>query len=247
MTPRLRKLGLLAHITCSVGWLGALAAFLVLGLAGLTSPDAELVRSSYRAMDMICRFVIVPLSLGSLTTGLVQARGTEWGLLRHTWVFVKFILTLVATIVLLVKVPLVDFAARRAAETATTSADLRAAGLQLVVHAAGGLLVLLVITALSVFKPWGRTRWGRRKQEAGREGSACTDHAPVGVTEKLEAPKALRETPESIQPKLLDQANETSASGLSLPFKVCLAVIGALVAGLIVLHLASGGFAHRGH
>jgi hypothetical protein len=36
--------------------------------------------------------------------------------------------------------------------------------IQLVVHAAGGIMVLLVIVALSVFKPWGRTPYGRRKQ-----------------------------------------------------------------------------------
>lgn len=33
------------------------------------------------------------------------------------------------------------------------------------VHATGGLLVLLVITALSVYKPSGLTRYGQRKQQ----------------------------------------------------------------------------------
>lgn len=31
-----------------------------------------------------------------------------------------------------------------------------------------GILVLLVVTALSVFKPWGLTRYGRRKQQERR-------------------------------------------------------------------------------
>ncbi len=44
MTPRLRKLGLTAHIIFSVGWLGAVAGFLVLSIGGLTSQDAEMVR-----------------------------------------------------------------------------------------------------------------------------------------------------------------------------------------------------------
>jgi hypothetical protein len=39
---------------------------------------------------------------------------------------------------------------------------LRVAGIQLVVHAAGGLLVLLVPVALSVYKPPGMTRYGER-------------------------------------------------------------------------------------
>ena len=35
-------------------------------------------------------------------------------------------------------------------------------------HAGGGLLVLLVAVTLSVYKPWGMTRYGRRKQHEKR-------------------------------------------------------------------------------
>ena len=109
MTPRLRKLGLITHITSSLGWLGALAAFLVLSIAGLTSQDVETVRGAYLAMNLIAVFVIVPLSLAALATGFIQALGTEWGLLRHYWILVKLLLTIFATVVLLVKVPLEHF------------------------------------------------------------------------------------------------------------------------------------------
>ena len=37
MAPGLRKLVLTAHIVSSVGWLGAVAGFLALSVAGLTS------------------------------------------------------------------------------------------------------------------------------------------------------------------------------------------------------------------
>src|SRR5687768_2910550 len=53
MTPALHKLNLTAHVTSSVGWLGAVAAFLVLSIAGLTSQDPEIVRGSYLAMNLI--------------------------------------------------------------------------------------------------------------------------------------------------------------------------------------------------
>ena len=52
MTPAMRKFVLTAHITSSVGWLGAVAAFLALSIAGLTSPDTQRVRAAYLAMDM---------------------------------------------------------------------------------------------------------------------------------------------------------------------------------------------------
>ncbi len=47
MTPFFRKLGLTTHIIFSVGWLGAVAGFLILAIAGLVSENVLTVRSSY--------------------------------------------------------------------------------------------------------------------------------------------------------------------------------------------------------
>lgn len=154
MTPRLRKFAFTAHVTFSVGWLGAVAAYLAPATAGLASQDAEMVRAAYVTMDLIVRFVIVPCSLAALLTGLVQSLGTEWGLFRHYWILVKFLLTIGAVIVLLLHMPTLS----RVAEMTLASADFGALRIQLLVHAAGGLLVLLTATALSVYKPWGRIR-----------------------------------------------------------------------------------------
>src|SRR5712691_12768784 len=105
--------------------------------------------------------------LGRLA-GLIQSLGTPWGLFRHYWVLAKLLLTVFVTIVLLVKMELISYAARLAAETILSRADLRAAGIELAVHAAGGLLLLLVPAALSIYKPWGLTPYGRRKQHEQR-------------------------------------------------------------------------------
>lgn len=168
MTSGMRKFALTAHITFSVGVLGSIAAFLALAVAGLTNQDEQMVRAAYPAMALTARFVIFPLASASLLTGLIQSLGTPWGLLRHYWVIVKFLLTVFATVVLLVKMELIGHAARLAAERTLPRADLRTAGIQLVVHAAGGLLVLLIPTALSVYKPPGLTRYGWRKQHEQR-------------------------------------------------------------------------------
>lgn len=48
-------------------------------------------------------------------------------------------------------------------------ADLRASGTSMVIHAAGGLLVLLTTTILSVYKPRGLTRYGQRKRHEQRK------------------------------------------------------------------------------
>lgn len=77
MTPRLSKFVLTMHITTSVGWLGAVAAFLVLSIAGVTSHDAEVVRGAYLSMNLIGLYMIVPLSFAALLTGVVQSLATH--------------------------------------------------------------------------------------------------------------------------------------------------------------------------
>jgi hypothetical protein len=127
-----------------------------------------MVRAAYLSMELMGWFVIVPFSLAALLTGLVQSLGTPWGLFRHYWILVKFLLTSAGTIVLLLHMPAVRHMAELAAEATFSSADFRALGIQLMVHAAGGLLVLLAATTLSVYKPWGLTAYGRRKQYGRR-------------------------------------------------------------------------------
>lgn len=166
MSPGLRKLALTVHVTASVGLLGAIAAFLALSVAGLAGRDPQMVRAAYPAMALIARLVVTPLALAALATGLIQSLGTAWGLFRHYWVLIKLLMTLFATAVLLVKLDLIDQAARLASETILARADLRVVGIQLLVHAAGGLLVLLVPAVLSIYKPQGLTRYGARRRHA---------------------------------------------------------------------------------
>lgn len=162
MSPRLRKLVLTVHVALSVGWLGAVAAFLALAIAGLASRDARMVSAGYLASDLIGWYVIVPLGVGSLVAGLVQSLGTEWGLFRYYWVLVKFVLTVGAIALLMLHMQLVRYLASAAASTRLSSTDLRDLRIQLIGDAGAALLVLLVATALSVFKPRGMTRHGRR-------------------------------------------------------------------------------------
>ncbi len=159
MTPGLRKFALTAHVVSSVGWFGAVAGFLALAIAGLISPDAQIVRAVYLAMDLTARFVIVPLCLASLLTGLVSSLGTPWGLFQHYWVLVKLLMAIPSTILLLLHTRPISYVARVALETTLSGNDLGRLRIELVAEAGAALLVLLVATTLSVYKPPGKTRW----------------------------------------------------------------------------------------
>lgn len=163
MRSSLRKLVLSTHVTVSVGWLGGVAGFLALAIAGLYSNDTERVRAAYLAMELIGWSIIVPLSIASLLTGIVQSLGTAWGLFRHYWVLIKLVLTVGATLLLLLHMQPVTYVAAVAAKTTLSSTDLRSVRLQLVFDAGAALVVLLTATALSIYKPRGLTRYGRRR------------------------------------------------------------------------------------
>ncbi len=166
LSPRLRKLALTAHIVSSVGWLGATFVFLALAVVGLTSQDAQTVRGAYLVMEPAAWFVLIPLAFASLLTGIVQSLGTRWGLFRHYWVLFKLLITVFATIVLLTYMETFSFMAGVAADPSADLGMVRNASPGL--HAALGLLVLLVATVLAVYKPRGMTRYGWRKQQEER-------------------------------------------------------------------------------
>jgi hypothetical protein len=170
--PRLRKAALTAHITSSVGWLGAAAGFLALAATGTTGDDVQSVRASYMAMEPLTTFVLVPLASAALVTGLAQSLVTPWGLVRHYWVVVKLVLTVFAATILLTYTRTVAGIADAAADPTVSAGDLRSLGTSPVIHAVGGLVILLATTGLSVFKPRGMTRYGQRTplRRAGRRG-----------------------------------------------------------------------------
>jgi hypothetical protein len=154
LTPRLRKLALTAHVTASVGWLGAVGAFLALSVAGLTSQDPHMVRGAYLVMELTGWVVLVPLSLASLLTGLVSSLGSVWGLVRHYWVLFKLAINVVATIVLLLYMQTLDYLADVAGKATLSSGELH--GLRNpspTLHATAALLLLLVATTLAIYKP----------------------------------------------------------------------------------------------
>lgn len=161
LAPGTRKLVLTAHVTTSVGWLGAVAAFLVLAVIGLTSDDPQTVRGVYLVMEPAAWFLLVPLAVASLLTGLLQSLGSAWGLFRHYWVVFKLVINVFSTVVLVIYM-------QTFADLADVAAD-RRADLPMVrnpsplLHAAAALLLLLAAAALGIYKPRGLTGYGRRQ------------------------------------------------------------------------------------
>jgi hypothetical protein len=174
LAPNLRKFALSAHLACSVGWIGAVIAYLAFGVAAATGGDDQTERAAWIAMDLAGWYVIVPLALASLLTGIAMGLGTRWGLVRHYWVLFSLALTTFATVVLLLHMPGVSQVADVARQVGSAGVDsidphlYDRLGEGDLLHPGLGLVVLLTIQVLNVYKPPGMTRYGRRKQQEQR-------------------------------------------------------------------------------
>lgn len=158
-----RKVALTAHVACSVGWIGAVAAFLALAVVGLTSRDAHLARGAYLAMGVTAWQVIVPLAFASLVTGAVSSLGTSWGLFRYYWIVFKLLLTSLATAILMVHMRPIDVLSGAAAHSSNLPGALQGAQWLMVIASSLAVVALVVVTALSIHKPRGVTPWGARR------------------------------------------------------------------------------------
>ncbi|RYZ82507.1 MAG: hypothetical protein EOO68_34310, partial [Moraxellaceae bacterium] len=156
MTQRISKLVLTSHITFSIGWLGAVAVFLALAITGLNSQNPQLVRACLLAMKISAWFVIVPFCLTALATGVVQAAWTKWGIFRHYWIVVKLFLTLGSTLLLLLHLQPINELATAASQPAFTNTEHSSHIIDLIGKSGAAILVLLFITTISIYKPWGK-------------------------------------------------------------------------------------------
>ena len=164
MTGATRKLGLTAHIVSSVGWIGAVMASVALAVLALVA-EPGVVDAAYIAMEAIALYVLVPLSLLSLATGVIQGLGTKWGVLHHYWVVIKLCINVISSIVLLLYTQTLG----AFADTALESYSAAQSDPSPLLHSGIALVLLTCAAGLSVYKPRGRTRYGWRKQQQARQ------------------------------------------------------------------------------
>lgn len=162
MKANYRKLLITCHIVVSVSLIGAVSCFLVLAFFGMLTTTQEIQRVTYPAMELLAVYIILPMAIASLVIGIVQSLYSPWGLVQHYWVLAKLVLSALTIGVLLMQFETIHTLATIAAHT-TFSANDMGQQMRVIIHATGGLFVLLLATVLSVYKPKGMTRFGMGK------------------------------------------------------------------------------------
>jgi len=216
--PALRRFTFTTHVTCSVGWLGAVVVFLAVAVIGVTSEDEVTVRGAYLVMAPAAWFVLVPLAHASLLSGIALSLGTRWGLLRHYWVVLKLLITAFSTLMLMIYMGTFRQMAGVAADPVVELGLVR--NPSPMVHAILASILLLMATVLGVYKPFGRTAYGRREQARQRRAFAPA-RSPAAA------------------------AADGTTAGSRLMYVLGGAVLVGLLLLFLIFHLAGGDFGHH--
>ncbi|MFB7456750.1 DUF2269 domain-containing protein [Streptomyces sp. NPDC088337] len=171
-----RRAFLVVHVVASASWLGLSLGLLALAIAAVTTGSAVTVETSVRAMKLLADWLLLPVAFATLFSGLVLSLGTPWGLARHRWVYTKFWLTLATTAatVLALRPGLTSMVRDVAAGEPPAGSH------GILMGPAVSLTAYVFMTVISVLKPWGLTRRGRRHRASQRAAqTAGRRSAPV--------------------------------------------------------------------
>jgi hypothetical protein len=80
LSPPRRKLLLTVHVATAVSVLGTDLVLLVLGISSVRAADPQTV---YPAADLIATWVLAPLAILALYSGVLLGLLTRWGLFRY--------------------------------------------------------------------------------------------------------------------------------------------------------------------
>lgn len=167
-----RRATLVVHVIAAAGWLGLTLGLLALAFAAITTDSASVIEAAARSMKLFADWLVLPLALLTLLSGLLLSLGTPWGLAKHRWVYTKFWLTLATTAAsaFALRPGINDTVATVSAGAPVTDPT------DLIAGPIVSLSAYLFMTVLSVLKPWGLTRRGRKQRGQNRRASA---HKPV--------------------------------------------------------------------
>lgn len=154
-----RRVWLTLHVGVSVGWLGLSLAMAALAIAGSVADDHAVRHGAYELMHVFDLGIVIPSVVLTVISGLVVSLGTPWGLVRHRWVVLKLVISLVIPITAAGQKTWIEQLQERTRDPAGQPGGL---GLALTVTTICYMALLWVAVVLSVYKPGGRTRWGHR-------------------------------------------------------------------------------------
>jgi ferredoxin-NADP reductase len=155
-----------AHAISAAAWVGITCAVVTLAVIGRATRDLDTAVIVYKLISYFDITLLPWANFATTLTGIALGLTTRWGLIRYRWVAAKLIISfaILASAFAYVEdsVGAMIEKAEHLALTGGTTDQLGSGGD--VVFAGFGLPLLSLVAAmlLSLYKPGGKTQWGRR-------------------------------------------------------------------------------------
>lgn len=142
--------------------LGVSVAFIILSIVAGTTNDVGILKACYLSMHILAETSIRASTIGTVVTGILLSLLTSWGLFKYWWILVKEILTIFSIVVGIVGIYFWSLNA----VTITSEIGLHAFTnsvfvvneYQLWTGIILQVIFLVMMTIISVFKPWGKMK-----------------------------------------------------------------------------------------
>lgn len=151
------------HVYLGGIWAGGAASLFAIHCLYPTNSGPEFYARNM-AMIYIDNYIIIPAAIGSCLTGLLYSHLTNWGYLKYYWVITKWIFTITFIVIgffwlipWLNNMQEVSNAIRHAYMIDSSSYDV-----DMSIHLAMTIVqavLILFIVIISIFKPWGTTKY----------------------------------------------------------------------------------------
>ncbi len=162
LTLKQRHWLLSAHIIFAALWTGTVASMFLLSWSNKATNNPDLLYALHSAVNLLDDYIVIPAAIGSVLTATFLCWLTNYGFTKFWWVISKWFLT----ISLIVFGTFWLYSWSNTAQEIAQSQGLSAFGDReytldaraVVIGSAIQAILLLVIIAISVIKPWGRSK-----------------------------------------------------------------------------------------
>lgn len=150
------------HVIAVASWIGGTLGMLLLGLYLRSGENGEQLAYTLSSMEVIDENLLKYPALLTLLTGILLSVWTQWGLVKHYWVTIKLILTVVTimmgilfldnwTASLADMISETGFAALR-------NETFQSTWLSIIIMASFNVVCLLLMVFITYFKPFGKIK-----------------------------------------------------------------------------------------
>jgi len=161
------------HIFFASAWVGAAICMVLLTLAKRRPVSGDEIYAVNASLKILDDYIIIPAALGSLLTGLLFSCFTNWGFFKFNWITVKWFFT-VASILsgTFFLGPWNNTAVSISYTERLFSLDNPVylhCKLMLSIFGVLQAAVLIFLVFISVLKPWGNAKQGRRAKKGSKK------------------------------------------------------------------------------